>query len=439
MVKGVHFDRQINGYRFSFAMNDGSTVRDGLKRKWIYEEIVDRIPPFRWLPPTFQVVTQLLLVETIGVLAFIYFQMPLEAAIFGSLAILYTVVWSAGCLYVIPWLRRLRNPTNKLERKVLQEYKSRLLLNRNYELIGGIACFIAVVAYLYYESDYLRFFLGAGFGNPLLTILILVLAWDISYRMGLSLVNSFFTAWRSISLSSAARKRLGLAYTAYSEVRTLKHLDMINLYWGISAILLLPLAIGSQFLLLGLVVFLAGIIGLSTLSLMAMETVPWFPPDVESILNHERFAYVNVCSNNQPHVTPVIFVYDGKYLYFAISVASAKYRIIKKNPKIAVLVDMRDIKKKMKNRAVLLRGKGMILGEISLFGVLKLFLYGLWLFRVRNLFARKYPRYMKYYEDQAGELPPAWQNKPFLSRLIVRLEPEKITYWREARPTTLRA
>ena len=32
-------------------MNDGSTVQEGMQRKWIYEEIVDRIPPFRWLPP----------------------------------------------------------------------------------------------------------------------------------------------------------------------------------------------------------------------------------------------------------------------------------------------------------------------------------------------------------------------------------------------------
>jgi len=414
-------------------------VRSRYKRKWIYEEIVDRIPPFRWIPPTYDVIAQLLLVETVGVLAFIYFQMPSEAAIFGSLAIVYTVVWSSGCLYVVPWLRRLRDPTNEVEFEVLRDYKSHILLDRRLELIGGIICFSAVVSYLWFDTDYLRYFLGNGFGNPLLMILIIVLAWDISYRLGLSLVTTFFAAIRSVSLSRAARKRRGLAYTAYSEVRTLKYLDMINLSWGISAILLLPLALQSYFLLLGLAGFLAGIIGLSTLSLLAMETVPWFPPDVESILHNEGFAYVSVCSKKQPHVTPVIFVYDGKYLYFAISVASAKYRIIKKNPKIAVLVDMRDRKSPMKNRAVLLRGKGLILGDLSIMGAFKLFLYGLWLIRVRNMFAKKYPMYMKYYEEQAHELPPAWRNKPFLSRVIVRLEPEKITYWREARPTTLRA
>ncbi|RDE15048.1 MAG: hypothetical protein C4K48_05060 [Candidatus Thorarchaeota archaeon] len=420
-------------------MNNRSTVKSRYERKWIYEEIVDRIPPFRWMPPSYEVIAQLLLVEAIGVIAFIYFQMPAEAAIFGSLAIIYTVVWSSGCLYVVPWLRRLRDPTNEAEYKILQDYKNRILLDRKLELIGGVVCFVAVVLYLLIDTDYLRYFLGAGFGNPFLFILILVLAWDISYRLGLSLVTTFFAAVRSITLSAAARKRRGLAYTAYSEVRTLKHLDMINLYWGLSALLLLPLALQSYFLLLGLSVFLAGIMGLSTLSLLAMETVPWFPPDVESILHHERFAYVNACSKNQPHVTPVIFVYDGKYLYFAISVASAKYRIIKKNPKIAVLVDMRDRESPMKNRAVLLIGKGMILGELSVIGAFRLFLHGLWLIRVRGLFSKKYPMYIKYYADQANDLPPAWRNKPFLSRVIVRLEPEKITYWREARPTTLRA
>jgi hypothetical protein len=420
-------------------MNSRSKVQRRYQRKWIYEEIVDRIPPFSWMPPFFDVLAQLLLVETIGVISFVYFQMPVDAAIFGSLAIIYTVVWSSGCLYIVPWLRRLRNPTNEAEYKVLRSYKNRILLDRKLELIGGIICFSAVVFYILIDTDYLQYFLGAGFENPLLLILILVLAWDISYRLGLSLMTTFFAAVRSISLSAAARKRRGLAYTAYSEVRTLKYLDVVNLYWGFSAILLLPLALGSYFLLLGLAGFLAGIIGLSTLSLLAMETVPWFPPDVESILHHERFAYVNACAKNQPHVTPVIFVYDGKYLYFAISIASAKYRIIKKNPKIAVLVDMRDRESPMKNRAVLLIGKGTILGELSVFGAFKLFLYGLWLIRVRGLFSKKYPMYMKYYDEQAKDLPPAWRNKPFLSRVIVRLEPEKITYWREARPTTLRA
>jgi hypothetical protein len=430
----------INRVAYQFMlMTDTRPVRDKFQRKWIYEEIVDRIPPFRWMPPLLDVVAQLFLVETVGILAFVYFQMPVDAAVFGSLAIIYTVIWSAGCLYVVPWLRRLRNPTNELELKILREYRNRILLDRRLELIGGIVCFSTVVFYLWFDTDYLKYFLGSGFGNPLLTILILILAWDISYRLGLSLVTTFFAAVRSVSLAAAARRRRGLAYTAYSEVRTLKYLDLINLYWGFSAILLLPMTIKSYFLLFGLAGFLAGIIGLSTLSLLAMETIPWFPPDVESILYHEEFAYVNTCSHNQPHVTPVIFVYDGKYLYFAISVASAKYRIIKKNPKIAVLVDMRNNVSPMKNKAVLLRGTGMILGELSLMGVFRLFLHGLWLVRVRNLFARKYPMYMRYYDKQAQELPPAWRNKPFLSRVIVRLAPVKITYWREARPTTLRA
>ncbi len=76
-------------------MNDGSKVQDEILRKWIYEEIVDRIPPFKWRPPIFDVVAQLLLVETVGVLALVYLQMPIEAVIFCSLASFYTVIWSA--------------------------------------------------------------------------------------------------------------------------------------------------------------------------------------------------------------------------------------------------------------------------------------------------------------------------------------------------------
>ncbi|MFW9799970.1 MAG: pyridoxamine 5'-phosphate oxidase family protein [Candidatus Thorarchaeota archaeon] len=407
-------------------------------RKWIYEEIVEKVPPFRWLPPVYDVLAQLLLVEAVGIAAFLFFEMPLESAIYGTLAILYTVVWSAGCLYIIPWLRRLRDPTNEEEQFVLSAYKNRLLLDRKYEFAAGVLCFAGVSGYLLLNPQILEPLLGAGFGNPLLIILLAVLAWDVCYRVGLSLVTTFFAAKRSIELSRAARRRRGLKYTAYSEVRTLKYLDSVNLYWAASAVLLFPLVSITPLLLYGLGAFLGAVLALSAISLLAMETVPWFPPDVESILYHERFAYVALCEKEQSHVTPVIFVYDGKYLYFGISLASAKYRKIQKNPKIAVLVDLRDRENRMNNRAVMLRGNAMILGEISPMGLWKLYLYGLWMLRVRSLFAKKFPRYMKYYDTQVSDLPLAWQNKPFVSRVMVRVEPEKITYWREAKPQVLR-
>ena len=115
-----------------------SEVPKRKQRKWIYEEIVDKIPPFRWLPPTWDVIAQLFLVEAVGILAFIYFQMPIEAVTIGSLIIGYTVVWSAGCLFIIPSMRRLRNPTDEQELRVLREYKEDLLLKRRYELVGGV-------------------------------------------------------------------------------------------------------------------------------------------------------------------------------------------------------------------------------------------------------------------------------------------------------------
>ncbi|MHA2355763.1 MAG: pyridoxamine 5'-phosphate oxidase family protein [Candidatus Thorarchaeota archaeon] len=407
-------------------------------RKWIYEEIVEKVPPFRWLPPTYDVLAQLLLVEAVGIAGFLYFEMPLTSVIYGTLAILYTVVWSAGCLYVIPWLRRLRNPTNKEEKRVLESYKNRLLLDRKYEFAAGITLFAGVWVFIYLDPTLLQAHLGTGYGNPFLMALLAVLIWDVSYRIGLSLVTTLFAARRSISLSRAARRRRGLEYTAYSEVRTLKYLDSVNLYWAASAVLLLPLASITPMLLYGLGAFFAAVLFLSGASLLAMERVPWFPPDVEGILYKERFAYVALCEKNQSHVTPVIFVYDGKYLYFGISLASAKYRKIKNNAKIAVLVDLRDSKNVMNNRAVMLRGQAMILGEINPLGLFRLYLYGLWMLRVRSLFSKKYPRYMKYYDTQASELPLAWQNKPFVSRVMVRVEPEKITYWREAKPQILR-
>ncbi|MFW9848567.1 MAG: pyridoxamine 5'-phosphate oxidase family protein [Candidatus Thorarchaeota archaeon] len=408
------------------------------KRKWLYEEIVELVPPFRWLPPTLDVVAQLLLVETVGIIAFLYFQMPVNAMIFGSLAIVYTVVWSAGCLYVIPWLRRLRDPTNELELRVLARYKHRLLNDRRVEVIGAVVCFLGLGIYLFIDPEILQHFLGTGYGNPVLYILVLILSWDIAYRLWLSLMTTLNAAWRSIGLARAARSRRGLEYTAYSEVHTLRSLDLINLYWAGTAVLLIPIASYSLVLTLGIVGFLAIILTLTLISVMAMELVPWFPPDVESVLFNERFAYVSVYSKNEPHTTPVIFGYDGKYLYFAISFKSAKYRLIRENNRIAVLVDMRDRNNVMNNRTVLMRGKGLLLGELTPMGILRMFIHGLWMIKVRMLFANKYPKYMRYYKEQRDTIPPAWQSTPLLSRVLVRLEPEQITYWRQARPTSLR-
>jgi hypothetical protein len=411
---------------------------DYTNRKWVYEEIVEHVPPFKWLPPSFQVLAQLLLVETVGIFAFLYFQMPFEAVIFGSLAIVYTVVWSAGCLYVIPWLRRLRDPTNEQEKQVLLQYKNMLLLDRRIEILGSIVTFTGVAIYLFIDTQILEGFLGSGYGNPILFVLILVLSWDIAYRLWLSLMTTLFAAYRSIGLARAARGRRGLEYTAYSEVRTLRSLDSVNLYWAASAILLVSIASSSPLLLLGIVGYLSMILFFSLISFLAMETVPWFPPDVESILYNDKFAYVSVYSRHGPHTTPVIFGYDGKFLYFAISVKSAKYRLIRENNNIAVLVDMRDNRNVMNNRTILMRGKGLILGELTLPGILRMFIHGLWMLRVRFLFSRKYPRYTKYYKEHTDSIPLAWQHKPFLSRVLVRMEPEQVTYWREARPTQLR-
>ncbi|MFW9889568.1 MAG: hypothetical protein ACFFER_15375, partial [Candidatus Thorarchaeota archaeon] len=79
-----------------------------------------------------------------------------------------------------------------------------------------------------------------------------------------------------------------------------------------------------------------------------------------------------------------------------------------------------------------------VLGKITPIGILKIFVNGLWMIRVWLRFRTKYPRYMRYYDKKSDELPIVWQIKPFLSRVLVRVDPVRMTYWREAKPTSLR-
>lgn len=141
------------------------------------------------------------------------------------------------------------------------------------------------------------------------------------------------------------------------------------------------------------------------------------------------FGYVGTAGRDRlPHVTPVIFVYDGRNVFFVTSKAAKKLRNIRQNSKIAFLVDIRDPSNLYNNRAVL------ILGRAKVYGLLDVGLSYRRMSRIKTLFYHKYPQYMRMYETKKGELPTAWRTTLFVSRILVRVHAERIVYWREARP-----
>jgi hypothetical protein len=93
---------------------------------------------------------------------------------------------------------------------------------------------------------------------------------------------------------------------------------------------------------------------------------------------------------------------------------------------MAFLIDFRDENDLYNNRAVLFTGKALVYTPLR--AVLGFFN----LIKVRSSFYKKYPEYMNKYKTEGQNLPLAWRTTLFISRIIVKVEAEKIVYWREA-------
>ena len=223
-----------------------------------------------------------------------------------------------------------------------------------------------------------------------------------------------------------------MRYTAYEELRTLKRLDLINLSFGAVTLLFYPLASTDLVFFAGLLIYSAGISLFSAISYITIERIPGFPQEIIWLLTEGRFGYVGTSDKDMtPHLTPVIFVFDGHRIFFVISKISRKLRNMRENDKISFLVDMRDPNNLYNNRAILFMGRAKV------YGLLDAALNIPKLFKVRSIFREKYPEYVHKYKTEEKLLPLAWRTTLFISRIIVEVELEQMIYWREASPIRL--
>jgi len=404
----------------------------GRGEKWAYEIILENVPPFKWLPSRFRVLSQLLLMEILGMTIALLYGLPVRSIIFGSLAILAVIASSMLAVRIAPRIRSLRTPSASLERDVLDNYRVRIFSRNHHDVLLGLMIFTLVTLYLLtFGNSNLSYWLGQEFPSSIL-LFVLLLLWDVSYRIGLGIWMSFLALYRSTQFLGASRRRLASGYTPYRELATLKRLDLNNVFFGLWPLSLLPLLSSDNILIFSVVGYAWLVSLLSVLSYLLMDRVPGYPPDILWILEESGFAYVGTCSREgEPHVTPVIFVFDGKSAYFVTSKVSMKIANLRENPAIAFLVDVRDPINIMNNRAVMILGKAKILTPIDFVVHLPTVLH------LRVMFYKKYPAYMKKYQTEREILPPAWRTTMFLSRLLIRVNIEKTVYWRQARPVTI--
>jgi nitroimidazol reductase NimA-like FMN-containing flavoprotein (pyridoxamine 5'-phosphate oxidase superfamily) len=403
-----------------------------MRNKWVNEIILEKLPPFSWVPQGYNVALQLFTMETVGIVVAVLFSMPSRSILYGSLAILVVTLWSFLAFHIPYTVRRLRLPSAPLEREVIRKYKNLLFSPLRYELVIAAVILLSIASYLIlFGHNLVVLWLGKNL-NLILLALVAILLWDASYRLGLGLWSAIVAFRRSMDLFHASKMRTKMRYTAYKELKTLKRLDLINLSFGLSSLLLYPLCSPDTTFFMGLLMYAAVVFFLSMASLTVIRRIPGFPQEVIWLLNEGRFGYIGTSDGGmKPHLTPVIFVFDGPNIFFVVSKISKKLSNIRENNKIAFLVDVRDPNNLYNNRAV------MFLGRAKVYSVMNAALGIYRLLRVRRNFYKKYPKYVHKYKTEEEKLPLAWRTTLFLSRMLVRLDVEKMVYWREARPIRL--
>lgn len=393
--------------------------------KWIYEEIVGKIPPFSLVSYQFSIVLQLLFLLVIGLILGFLFDLKYISLIYGSLGILVAVLWSLLILQLGPTLRKFRAPLSKDENELLELYKKILFHRNHYEAIPGVAIFIPFMLYLFYLStDLLEYWLGK---DPSIVLLIFVslLIWDICYRMGLGIWTSVLALWRSIRLKKLAEKRTELEHTPYTELRYLRKLDINNMLFGMISLLLLPLLHVDKFLTSIVILFMIFVTLTSFISAYIIGKVPWLPPDIYDLVEESSFAYVGTSFKGVPHVTPVVYVFDGQSIFFNTSKEAKKLKTMRKNRNVAFLIDKRDMRNIYENKAVL------FMGQVKIYGIMDIPFSFFRMLSVLHFFIKKYPEYTKKYST--SELPKAWQLTPIIARILVEVKPSRIIYWRGAK------
>ncbi|WP_457591760.1 pyridoxamine 5'-phosphate oxidase family protein [Geoglobus sp.] len=392
--------------------------------KWVYELIVEKVPPFSMFKGERAVMAQLVIMLLAGVLISLTFSLPPRSILMGSLAILVVVLWSRLTLIIAPSIRSFRPSLSAEENRIIEEYKSLLFSRWRPELIAGMMLFAPLLTHLMRDGTLFQYYLN---GNTYVIAFALILAWDVAYRAGIGMWVSSLNLRRSISLLRASKRREAMDYTLLSDLRTMEKIDRNGVLFGITGFLLVPVLFPDKMLVLATLAYSFAITALSSLSLTVIRRVPWLPPDILELLDRAKFAYVGHAGKSFPHLTPVVQVFDGRNVFFVTSKASKKFSLLREDRKIALLIDERDPRDFFGNKAV------MIVGEAKYYTLRNAVTGMPKLLRVFRLFRKKYRAYFEKYSARRNELPEAWRLTPLVKRVPVEIVPEKVVYWRGAR------
>ncbi len=403
---------------------DYNTVLDlfsSIVYNWSVEEIFNSLWPFNKFRPPLNYIICGLTVTLVASVAGILYEVPLRTIFAGILAAQSIIFWSFQVNHYADSLRNTQfdvlNSGGQVYSKLLKKYM-RTTFNDTHILIG-VAIFTGTLAYLFNNIYILNEVLDGL--NPVLMIFVLILTLGVCYGYGLTVWASLAAVQRSWTIRSLYLQDSIDFYPNFSQF---KRLDLQSLYFVVSSWFLIPAAQSVSVLLYGLFMYNLTMLGTALTSLLISTSIPRLPSKIRKLLHTGRFIYITATNpqSKHPHVTPVIFVYDEFHVYFYTSLKAYKYHLIKLNKRIALLIFEPHLEDPEKLEMLILEGSVDILGFIKAIMLLPLYI------RAFLLIRRKYQAYWYIYRKKAKYLPRAWQVKPFLDRVLLRVRPRKLTW-----------
>ncbi len=220
---------------------------------WAYESIVTALPGID-LSRRAAVALQIVLFEVVILVAAWYYGLW-TAALAGTAAVFVAAVGSVEMLRISTLVRA----------EALPESYRRLLFGSSIEVVLSVLAYVALVTHLFVfdpqrSTDPLLSALGANESFVVVYLMLLVL-WDVCYRIGTGWWYSITALWRSLRYRFDDRT-----------ARTLRRADLENIGFGLLQLLLLPFVAGEPVLAAVLIGHVAAVAAVSGASVLVLTT-----------------------------------------------------------------------------------------------------------------------------------------------------------------------
>ncbi|MFW9991802.1 MAG: pyridoxamine 5'-phosphate oxidase family protein [Candidatus Odinarchaeota archaeon] len=411
--------------------------------KFIQELIIEGIWPFSRLKSPYNFLLLSIAYFLAGAGLYFLHDLPLSFFIAGSFAGIGISVWTYG---IFQYADRLRNAEitrmTSVKRKFLGDFLEDMFHHRS--LFFGVMGFAVTLSYFWTSKDFfhvdnifdnLRNQIGVPL-HPFLLLYAFIIAFDVCYRFGLSGYISLVLLKRNYIAGRLLRDPKLKTQITPRDLLELERVDRFHLLSFASGLLFLPLSLFDPVLTVALILYLL-LSSLATIvSILQLKTLQAkaIPTKVLNLLGSCRFAYMGISTDSKiPHVTPILFVFDGRKLFIATSIKSIKVKSLYRHKNVAVCLHHESPEDPCKNLGVLIRGRSRIYGHNTLTAIFYVLIYGVRMFYVKMLYHRKYPEYVRYYQFKSELLPGPWRMRPILSRTIIEISVHQYTYWEGTR------